>query len=231
MGHRIMTAPIDGIRSNFKTSYSLVIKLLETKSIDECRALIERGFGSYMLAQRLEKKARRRAVAAMAKDKDRLAGKDTSTSTAADADAYADADADASTDTDEDDALVDGATMEDQIDAYRKVLQRHTLKEARNYLKLVRRLEKESRNQEFLLERMEASDQELVHAIADYMPLGIGIQLRNGKMGFFLGDVKFGAGDVLKGYGVLTTDSSLYVARKEHIKAFAESQVRLSIHP
>jgi superfamily II RNA helicase len=56
MGHKILTSPVDGIRSHFKTSYGLTVKLLETKTIDECRALIERGFGAYLLQKKVQKK-------------------------------------------------------------------------------------------------------------------------------------------------------------------------------
>jgi hypothetical protein len=48
-----------------------------------------------------------------------------------------------------------------------------TLKGARDYLKIARRLEKERRNDEFLVQKMIETDADLVMAIADYMPLGI----------------------------------------------------------
>ena len=47
---------VDGIKSHFKTSYGLAVKLLETRSIEECRALIERGFGAYVLQKRVRRK-------------------------------------------------------------------------------------------------------------------------------------------------------------------------------
>jgi len=56
LGHRILTSPVDGIRSHFKVSYGLLVKLLETRSVEECRLLIERGFGSYMLQKKLSKR-------------------------------------------------------------------------------------------------------------------------------------------------------------------------------
>ena len=56
MGHKILTSPIDGIKSHFKTSYGLTVKLLETKTLEECRALIERGFGAYLLQKKVLKK-------------------------------------------------------------------------------------------------------------------------------------------------------------------------------
>lgn len=56
MSHRILTSSIDGVKSHFRTSYSLTAKLLERKSLPDCKALIERGFGAYTLQQRLEKR-------------------------------------------------------------------------------------------------------------------------------------------------------------------------------
>lgn len=56
VGHKILTSPVDGIKSHFKISYGLAVKLLETRTVSDCRALIERGFGSYVLQKRVKKK-------------------------------------------------------------------------------------------------------------------------------------------------------------------------------
>lgn len=56
MSHKILTSSIDGVKSHFRASYSLTVKLLETKTLDECRALIQRGFGAYILQKRVKKK-------------------------------------------------------------------------------------------------------------------------------------------------------------------------------
>ena len=50
MGHKILTSNIDGIKSHFRTSYSLTVKLLEQKTIDECKQLIERELRSLFTA-------------------------------------------------------------------------------------------------------------------------------------------------------------------------------------
>ena len=42
------------------------------------------------------------------------------------------------------------------------------------------------------------------------MPLGVGVQLRDGTSGFFLGDVKWGEGNVYSGYGVVTRFAWIY---------------------
>ena len=44
----------------------------------------------------------------------------------------------------------------------------------------------------------------LSQAIADYMPIGMGLLLRNNESGYFLGDVKWGANNAYNGFGVLT---------------------------
>ena len=178
MGHKILTTEVDDIRSHFKTSYSLVVRLLQIKTMEECRALVERGFGSYQMARRIEKK----------KSKE----------------------------------------VDPDIDMYRRVLQKYTLLGARQFLKLSRRLEKERRNKDFLLQRMVETDAELVNAIADYMPLGTGLHLRNGEDGYFLGDVQIGSGDRNRGYGVLTTTRNVYIVRKEHIQSFAEADASIT---
>lgn len=177
--HKILTSAVDGIKSHFKTSYSLTVTLLETKSIDECRALIERGFGAYLLQQRKSTlKAKTEGV--------------------------------------------------DTIEAYKQVLLKYSLKMSREYLKIIRRLEKEKKNEEFLIQKMVETDSELVQAIADYMPLGIGMQLYNKESGFFLGDVKWGTNNRNSGYGVLTVEGNLYIVLKEHIKAFSETDASIS---
>lgn len=219
MGHKILTSPVDGIKSHFKTSYGLVVKLLETRSLEACKELVQRGFGAYLLNQRLQRKPS--AVSASAS-----ASQGMST-----------------------------------VEQYRAVLQRHTLKVARDYLKVARRLEKERRNGEFLEEKLSESGSDLVQAIVDYMPLGTGLQLRDGRCGFFLGDVRWGAGagmggekdkgkggaSILRppstspssgaaeprrinGFGVITAGTGeLLVVRKEHIAQFAEPDSSLPL--
>ena len=178
MGHKILTTDVDGIRSHFKTSYSLIIRLLQIKSEEECRALVERGFGSYQMQRRVEKNA--------AKEPD------------------------------------------PDVEVYRSVLQKYSLLAAREYLKLSRRLEKECRNENFLIQKLVETEADLVNAIADYMPLGTGLHLRNGETGYFLGDVQIGSGDINRGYGVLTTSKRIYIVRKEHIHSFAEADVAIA---
>ena len=57
------------------------------------------------------------------------------------------------------------------IDLFRSVLQKYSLKGSREYLKILRRLEKEKKNEEFLIQNLKDTDSELVNAIADYMVL------------------------------------------------------------
>lgn len=56
MSHKILTSPVDDIKSHFKASYGLAVKLLETRDIAACKSLIEKGFGAYLLQQRIKKK-------------------------------------------------------------------------------------------------------------------------------------------------------------------------------
>jgi hypothetical protein len=172
-------SPVDGIKSHFKTSYGLVVKLLETRSLEACKELIQRGFGAYLLTQKLQRKSESEDVSS--------------------------------------------------IESFREVLQKYTLKTSRDYLKLARRLEKERSNCEFLEQKLYESSAELVQAIADYMPLGVGIHLRDGSSGFFLGDTAQSTPSKttkFKGFGVITAGSSaqLLVVRKEHIMQFAEPE-------
>jgi len=224
MGHKILTSPVDGIKSHFKTSYGLVVKLLETRSLEACKELVQRGFGAYLLNQRLQRKPSTVSASASASQ---------------------------------------GVST---VEQYRAVLQRYTLKVARDYLKVARRLEKERRNGEFLEEKLSESGSDLVQAIADYMPLGTGLQLRDGRCGFFLGDVRWGAGAGvgglggekdkgkgganiprppssspsslssaaeqrrINGFGVITAGTGeLLVVRKEHIAQFAEPDSSLPL--
>ena len=203
VGHKILVSPVDGIKSHFKTSYGLVVKLLETRSLEACKELIQRGFGSYLLSLKIQRKTQ---------------------------------------------ALQSDSSA---VEEYRQVLQKYTLKSSRDYLKLARRLEKERSNFEYLEQKLHESSAELVQAIADYMPLGIGLQLRDGSTGFFLGDVRgivpsSTSGNVnvftgleaerklqqksakilANGFGVITAGptAQLLVVRKEHIVQFAEPE-------
>lgn len=178
MGHKILTSPIDGIKSHFKTSYGLIVKLLDTRTLEACKELIQRGFGAYLLSRKIQRKS--------------------------------------------------SSDEKSSIESYRSVLQKYTLKVSRDYLKTARRLEKERKSGDFLEEKLSESGADLVQAIADYMPLGIGLHLRDGTTGYFLGDVRWGdgsKGSKFSGFGVITKSSDenqLLIVRKEHIKLFAE---------
>ena len=178
MSHKILTSPTDGIKSHFKTSYGLCVKLLETKSLEECRALIERGFGAYLMQQRISKKQVER--------------------------------------------------VNQDVENHRSLLQKYTLAGARDYLKLLRRYEKEKKNYDFIVGKMLKSEYELVQAIVEYMPTGIGIQLQNDDAGFFLGEVKWRSKTKFDGYAVIKPDGQILVARKEHIRGFADTEDCLS---
>ena len=171
MGHKILVSPVDGIKSHFKTSYSLTVKLLETRNVEECQILIEKGFGAYLLQQKEKKRSN---------------------------------------------------SIKGDADIYREIFHKYSLKGARDYLKLARRLEKEKRNGEYLEMKLEETGSDLVNAIADYMPMGIGLLLKNDQTGFFLGDVKWGIKNNYNGFGVVTKDGAILVVGKEHIRAFAE---------
>lgn len=146
MSHRILTATLDGVKSHFRTSYALTTKLLQRKSLPECRALIERGFGAYLMQQRIEKKA--------------SAG-----------------------------GTTDAAHEDEDIERHREVLQRYGLKEARDYIRLVRKIDRETTVLQDLLLDVDEQERELVDSLVDFMPMGTALRLRNGAHGYFLGDV------------------------------------------
>ena len=196
MGHKILTSPIDGIRSHFRTSYSLTMTLLETKNLEECKQLIEKGFGSFLMQKRMEERRRR-------EDMDTSAEQDVSNSKKR-------------------------TNSEADIMEYRLVLQKYGLKVARDYLKLERRLEKEKRNGEFLHRKLTETANELVNAIADYMPMGIGLKLKNGDYGYFLGDVNWGISRY-DGFGVITHKGEFVVVDKSHIASFAQPENCLAV--
>eukprot|EP01038_Epipyxis_sp_PR26KG_P007528 gene7528-10254_t len=178
MGHRILTSPIDGIKSHFRTSYGLAVKLLQTRSLAECKELIEKGFGSYLLQKKLKMR------------------KESSSS---------------------------DSIQSSEEQSFRDILLKYTMKGTRDFLKLSRRLEKEQKNLEFLTSKLRNTESDLVQAITDYMPLGIGIFLRNGDSGYFLGDVKWGKNNLNSGYGVMTRKGEFFVVKKEHIQCFSDS--------
>lgn len=193
LGHRILVSPVDGIRSHFKMSYGLTVKLLETRSVEDCKRLIERGFGSYIFTRKASRKE------------------------------------------------VEEVSEVSEEEIFREVLQRYGLPEARNFVKTARRLEKERSTLDYLMQKIRETEDDLVHAIAEYMPLGIGLYLRGGGSGeeasgsgldgFFLGDVDWadgrGRGRRTRGYGVITRDLRVLVVQKEHIKSFLDDDVSL----
>lgn len=50
--HGILVSKLDGIASHFRASYSLTVNLLNTKTHSECKDLIGKGFGSYLMQKK-----------------------------------------------------------------------------------------------------------------------------------------------------------------------------------
>lgn len=84
------------------------------------------------------------------------------------------------------------------------MLQKYSLKGAREFAKFARRLDKERRSYEFLATDTANSERELVQSVIEYMPLGIALMLGNSKSGYFLGDCRWGEDNQQSGYGVIT---------------------------
>lgn len=147
MCHKILISPTDGIKSHFRTSYGLTVKLLESRSFDECRSLVEKGFGSYLLQKKLALK----------------------TGTLVNGVSNGSIPSDSSTNVSGNTALEDAII---QREAHRTILQKYTLKVAREYFKIFRKLEKERNNEMFLMSKWQENDNDLVQAIVEYMPLG-----------------------------------------------------------
>jgi superfamily II RNA helicase len=55
--HRILVSPIEPIVSQMKSSYGFVVRLLSTRTLKECYALIERGFGAFVYHKKLLQKS------------------------------------------------------------------------------------------------------------------------------------------------------------------------------
>ncbi|CAM9543848.1 unnamed protein product [Chrysoparadoxa australica] len=51
--HRILLAPLDGIESKFRTSYSMAINVLRTRKLHKAKALVERSFGNFLQLKHL----------------------------------------------------------------------------------------------------------------------------------------------------------------------------------
>lgn len=56
------------------------------------------------------------------------------------------------------------------------------------------------------------------------MPLGVGVKLRSGETGYFLGDVKWGQDNAYSGFGIITKTNKMLIVRKEHVSAFSEPE-------
>lgn len=46
----LLCAPVDAIRSHFRSSYAMVVNILRTRDLASCRVLVERSFGNYLKA-------------------------------------------------------------------------------------------------------------------------------------------------------------------------------------
>jgi superfamily II RNA helicase len=48
MAFRLLISEIDKIKSKFRSSYSITSKMLTMHSLDECKQLVEKSFGSFV---------------------------------------------------------------------------------------------------------------------------------------------------------------------------------------
>ncbi|EKU21220.1 type iii restriction res subunit [Nannochloropsis gaditana CCMP526] len=49
----LLCAPVDSIRSHFRSSYAMVVNILRTRDLESCKLLVERSFGNYLKAYSL----------------------------------------------------------------------------------------------------------------------------------------------------------------------------------
>lgn len=72
---------------------------------------------------------------------------------------------------------------------HRLILQKYGLKESREYLRLLRRLDNEQLALQSIAMSTWEQAQEVVESLIEYMPVGTALTLRNGVQGYFLGDL------------------------------------------
>ncbi|CAM9848447.1 unnamed protein product [Ascophyllum nodosum] len=51
--HRLLLAPLDGIESQFKSSYGMAVGVLRTRDLESARTLVEKSFGNFVRRKRL----------------------------------------------------------------------------------------------------------------------------------------------------------------------------------
>ncbi len=54
--HNILVSPMDPIRSHFKSTYGLAVKLVEAKEMRDCQNLVEKSFGSFVVQERINRR-------------------------------------------------------------------------------------------------------------------------------------------------------------------------------
>lgn len=192
LAHSILVSKVDGIKSHFKASYGFAVKLLETRSLSECRALMERGFGAYSMMKRIQRRA----------------------------------------------SLGDIQTQEERAQEFRSVLLKYGVKESRDYVKILRRMVREERQLEDFKQAMHRQDDELVNALAEYVPLGSMLLLKSGETAYFLGDAQHYDQSVDPGavmttkqssYAIITSgDARILLIQSQHIQSFAGTEEGLS---
>jgi superfamily II RNA helicase len=55
-GHRILVSRIDGIKSRFRASYGLTVKLLQRYTLSQSQSMLERVFGAFCWRERMSKR-------------------------------------------------------------------------------------------------------------------------------------------------------------------------------
>lgn len=51
--HRLLMAPMDGIQSQFKSSYGMAVGVLRTRNMESAKIVVEKSFGNFLRQKRL----------------------------------------------------------------------------------------------------------------------------------------------------------------------------------
>jgi superfamily II RNA helicase len=62
--HSLLLSPLDGIASQFRSSYGMAINLLRTRDKDSARSVVEKSFGNYLQSKRIDPVSRAASAAA-----------------------------------------------------------------------------------------------------------------------------------------------------------------------
>jgi superfamily II RNA helicase len=163
---RVVTSDVDSLCSHFSTTYGMALNLVQTRSFDDARSLVERSFGSFLRRKRLSLDSKLASNSCGADRSTDLQMSDSGDSPISGLGSAPD---------------VSGA-LDSVIEEARKIAASVDEANLASYVKAVERVKAERRALSYVVRQSRETDAQLVEDSLAFAPAGMRIQLRGQRL-------------------------------------------------